>query len=135
MEDYDKKSMSTNITWSHYMAHCIISHCSGTNMDNHRAWTNPFCLGRNQFKSLSCHQSKLFFKHYIHFFLKCSFFFSFIFQAIVINGKLENDISGCLKYPESIVKTMPPPSYDDKAVRTELFHWTQNDICDATQPK
>ena len=63
------------------------------------------------------------------------FLFSFIFQAIVINGKLENDISGCLKYPESIVKTMPPPSYDDKELRTELFHWTQNDICDATQPK
>ena len=58
-------------------------------------------------------------------------FFSFIFQAIVINGKLEKDISGCLKYPENPTKTMHPPP----EVRTELFPWTQNHFCDATQPK
>ena len=67
---------------------------------------------------------------YIQFFSNVLSFFSFIFQAIVINGKLENDISGCLKYPESIAKTMPP-----EQLRTDLGRWTQNDLCDATQPK
>ena len=59
------------------------------------------------------------------------FFFKFIFQAIVINGKLEKDISGCLKYPENPANTMHPPP----ELRTELFPWTQNYFCDATQPK
>ena len=59
-------------------------------------------------------------------------FLKFIFQAIVINGiPLEKDISGCLKYPENVAKTMHPPP----EVRTELFPWTQDYFCDATQPK
>ena len=71
---------------------------------------------------------------YIQFFSNVLSFFSFIFQAIVINGKLEKDISGCLKYPENMqyARTMHPPP----EIRTELFQFdSQNYICDETQPK
>ena len=73
----------------------------------------------------------------IAFNLLMFFFHSFIFQAIVINGKLEKDISGCLKYPENVAKTMHPPSEVTLAdSRTELFQFnSQNYICDETQPK
>jgi hypothetical protein len=45
---------------------------------------------------------------------------------------LEKDISGCLKYPENVAKTMHTPS----EARTELFQFnSQNYICDETHPK
>ena len=72
---------------------------------------------------------------YIQFFSNVLSFFSFIIQAIVINGKLENDISGCLKYPESIAKKMPPEQLRTDLDLGPLGRWTQNDLCDATQPK
>ena len=77
-----------NFYRSHHMAHCIVTHFSCTYMDNHKVGTNPFCLGRNQFKSLSCHQSKFFFKHYIQFFC-VTFFFHLSFRQLssMVNWK------------------------------------------------